>query len=350
MADVTRRMLDLLALLQTKRRFTGAELVERLGVSERTVRRDIDRLRAYGYPVAATPGPGGHYGLAAGRAIPPLMFDEDEVVAIMLVLAASASADSGGPGSIGEAMTRAYGKLDQVLPPRLATRAATVRGGVEVEPFRAPTVDISDVMRIATAVHEHREIEFDYRRGDRESHRRVEPHAQVHHLLRWYLVAWDSDRDDWRVFRTDRVTGLFVRTTEFRPRPMPSETALDLVRAGTKRSTREAVVTVEAPVDHVVAALAFESIDVEAVHEGRTRVTLRCESWQWLLFHLSRLECAFTVDEPASWREAVASFAASAAVATTDRGGDGTPGRTAGASRHDPVENVEATCGDAGGR
>lgn len=313
MADVTRRMLDLLTLLQTKRRFTGAELVTRLGVSERTVRRDIDRLREYGYPVDAAPGPGGHYGLTAGRAIPPLMFDDDEVVAIMLALAATASADPGDPGSIGGATTRAYGKLDQVLPARLAVSAAAVRASVEAEAFRAPSVEIADITRIATAIQEHRELEFVYRRGERATHRRVEPHRQVHHLLRWYLVAWDLDREGWRVFRTDRISQLGVRTSGFEPRPMPEDAALDLVKAGVKRSSRKAVVTVEASVDDVAAALAFESMELEAVGDHRTRVTLRCEDWHWLLFNLSHLGCAFAIDEPVEWSENIERFAASVA-------------------------------------
>lgn len=313
MADVTRRMLDLLTLLQTKRRFTGAELVTRLGVSERTVRRDVDRLRTYGYPVDATPGPGGHYALTAGRAIPPLMFDDDEVVAIMLALAASASADPGDPGSVGEAMMRAYGKLDQVLPTRLGLSAAAVRSSVEAEALRAPTVDISTVTLIATAIHEHRELEFAYRRGEGSTRRRVEPHRQVHHLLRWYLVAWDLDKDDWRVFRTDRISGLGVRTSGFQPRPMPADAALDLVKAVVKRSSRKAVVTVGASVDDVAAALAFQAMEIEALDSQHTRVTLWCEDWHWLLFNLSHLEHAFTIEEPVEWAEDIERFTASVA-------------------------------------
>ncbi|WP_137824466.1 YafY family protein [Brevibacterium sp. 2SA] len=310
MADVTRRMLDLLTLLQTKRRFTGAELVTRLGVSERTVRRDIDRLRTYGYPVEASPGPGGHYGLTAGRAIPPLMFDDDEVVAIMLALAANASADPGDPGSLGEAMTRAYGKLDQVLPARLAVRATTVRSSLEAEALRAPAVGIADAMAIASAIHDRRELTFDYRRGESTTHRRVEPHRQVHHLLRWYLVAWDTERGDWRVFRVDRMSAVHARTATFEPRALPAQTALDLVKAGVARTRRHAVVIVETSVDDVAATLPFEAMELEAIDEARTRVTFRCEDWHWLFLHLSHLDCAFTVEEPTEWAEEISRFAA----------------------------------------
>lgn len=313
MADVTRRMLDLLTLLQTKRRFTGPELVTRLGVSERTVRRDIDRLREYSYPVDASPGPGGHYGLTAGRAVPPLMFEPDEVVAIMLALAATASADPGDPGSIGEATTRAYGKLDQVLPPRLAVSAAAVRSSLEAEALRAPTVDIASVMRIATAVHERQQLEFSYRRGGRSTHRRVEPHRQVHHLLRWYLVAWDLDRDDWRVFRADRMSDVHVRTAGFAARDMPETTALDLVKAGINRQARKSVVVVEASADEVAASLPFEAMEFEVLAPRRTRVIFRCEDWHWLLLNVSHFECAFTIEEPHEWAEEIHRFAAEVA-------------------------------------
>ncbi|MGN6033987.1 helix-turn-helix transcriptional regulator [Brevibacterium casei] len=310
MADVTRRMLDLLTLLQTKRRFTGAELVTRLGVSERTVRRDIDRLRDYGYPVDASPGPGGHYGLTAGRAIPPLIFEPDEVVAIMLALASTASADPGGPGSIGEATTRAYGKLDQVLPARLAASAATLRSGLEAEAFRAPSVNIASVMRIATAIHERQQLEFTYRRGDRSTRRRVEPHRQVHHLLRWYLVAWDLEREDWRVFRADRMSGVHVRTAGFEARAMPEDTALDLVKAGVTRSSRQTVVVVEASADDVAAALPFEAMEFERLTPNRTRVTFHCEDWHWLLLNISHVDRPFTIEEPREWREEIEKFPA----------------------------------------
>lgn len=310
MADVTRRMLDLLTLLQTKRRFTGAELVTRLGVSERTVRRDIDRLREYGYPVDASPGPGGHYGLTAGRAIPPLMFEPDEVVAIMLALASTASADPGDPGSLGEATTRAYGKLDQVLPARLAASAATLRSGLEAEALRAPSVDITSVMRIATAIHDRQQLEFTYRRGDRSTRRRVEPHRQVHHLLRWYLVAWDLEREDWRVFRADRMSDVHVRTAGFEARAMPEDTALDLVKAGIRRSSRQAVVVVDASADDVAATLPFEAMEFESLTPHRTRVTFHCEDWHWLLLNISHVDRPFTIEEPREWREEIERFAA----------------------------------------
>lgn len=311
MPDVTRRMLDLLTLLQTARRFTGPELADLLGVSERTVRRDVDRLRGYGYPVEANPGPGGNYGLTAGRSVPPLMFDDDEVVAIMLALAANSTADSQRPGSLGHAMTRAYGKLDQVLPKRLAISAAAIRSSLEADSFMTPEIAIGDITNIAAAIHDRRELEFDYRRGTELTPRRVEPHRQVHHLLRWYLVAWDLNREDWRTFRTDRICALRVRTSTFEPRPMPVDTAIGLVRRGVNRNSREAVFVVSAAAAEVTDMLPFEDLTFEPLSSQRTRVRLYCEDWHWLLLILSHLTADVEVESPQEWRQRICEFARS---------------------------------------
>ncbi|KHS51301.1 helix-turn-helix transcriptional regulator [Brevibacterium linens] len=308
MSDVTRRMLDLLTLLQTTRRFTGAELVDRLGVSERTVRRDVERLRNYGYPVAASPGPGGTYGLTAGRSVPPLMFDDDEAVAIMLALAANSTADSGRPGSLGEAMTRAYGKVDQVLPKRLAISAATIRSSLEAETFVTPETGIGDITAIGSAIHDRYELEFDYRRGTEITHRRVEPHRQVHHLMRWYLVAWDLNREDWRTFRTDRIEELHIRTSTFERRPLPADTALDLVKSGVNRTSREAVIVVSAEAEEVADMLPFEAMSLEPISSQRTRVRLHCQNWRWLLLILSHLTTDYEVEAPQEWMPEITEF------------------------------------------
>lgn len=311
MPDVTRRMLDLLTLLQTARRFTGPELADRLDVSERTVRRDIERLREFGYPVDARPGPGGNYGLTAGRSVPPLMFDDDEAVAILLALASNSTVDSGRPGSLGEAMMRAYGKLDQVLPKRLAISTTAIRSSLETEAFMTPSTEIADITRIAAAIHDNCEVEFDYHRGTEATHRRVEPHSQVHHLMRWYLVAWDLDREDWRVFRTDRIAALRIRTSTFELRPMPNETALDLVKRGVNRHSREAVFVVAAPVAEVTDMLPYEALAFEPLSPRRTRVRLHCESWQWLLLALSHLTADYEVEAPQEWMQKIREYARS---------------------------------------
>ncbi len=309
MADVTRRMLDLLALLQTGRRFSGAELARSLGTSERTVRRDADRLRGYGYPVQTRPGPGGHYRLVPGRAVPPLMLDDDEAVAMLLALATASAGGPDAPGGVREAAARAYGKLDQLLPRRLAATVAALRASVEADAFHAPDAGIAEVTRLATAIRDRRVVEFEYHRPQSVTRRHVEPHRQVHHLLRWYLVAWDLDKDAWRVFRTDRLRGLRERTQSFASRSLPADTALALVQAGIDRASTRAVVSVDASPSDVAAALPYESMELMTDGAGRTRVVFHCTDWQWLLLRLSRLGVSAVVHEPAAWAQEIRRFA-----------------------------------------
>ncbi|MFC7465475.1 helix-turn-helix transcriptional regulator [Brachybacterium sp. GCM10030252] len=311
MPDVTRRMLDLLTLLQTGREYSCAGLAGSLGVSERTVRRDVDRLRGYGYPVRTRPGPGGHYRLAAGRAMPPVMLEDDEAVAILLGLAASSAGSPGEPGSIREAASRAYGKLEQILPSRLTPMVTSLRTSLEADSL--PTVDagIADISALATAIRDRRVVEFEYRRaGDAgasepPSCRRVEPHRQVHHLLRWYLVAWDQDKQDWRIFRLDRLRALRQRTQTFEPRSLPTGTALDQVQAGANRDRTRVVLTVEASPAEVAAALPYEALELHSAQHGYTRVVLHSESWRWLLLQLSHLDRPVVVHEPRDWAEQI---------------------------------------------
>ncbi|GAA1490472.1 helix-turn-helix transcriptional regulator [Brachybacterium sacelli] len=301
MADVTRRMLDLLTLLQTGRQLPSAELARRLGVSPRTVRRDVDRLRGYGYPVRTRPGPGGHYRLTAGRAVPPLMLEDDEAVAVLLALASTSATDPGEPGSVGGAAARAYGKLDQFLPARLAATVSTLRAGLEADAPTAPPTDIGALSVLSTAIRDRRVVEFVYRGRETETTRRVEPHRQVHHLLRWYLLGWDLDKQDWRIFRSDRLRDLQVRTRVFEPRDLPAGTALEYLLEGINRSARRVELTVRLPAAEVASALLYQSMDLTDVGEGCTRIVLHCEDRHWLLLHLSRLDAEVEIHEPQEW-------------------------------------------------
>lgn len=310
MADVTRRMLDLLSLLQTGRQFASGELSRRLGVSARTLRRDVERLRGYGYPVETRPGPGGHYRLAAGRAVPPLMLEDDEAVATLLALATSSTADPGEPGSVGAAAARAYGKLDQVLPARLAAVVSTLRSGLEADAPLAPAADVRDLSELGVAIMDRRMVEFDYRGRELVTRRRVEPHRQVHHLLRWYLLAWDREKQDWRTFRVDRMDSLRLLSATFEPRSLPAGTALDHLLAGTRRGSRRVEMTAEASASEVAAALPYEAMDLTEVGEGRTRIVLHCADRHWLLLHLSRLDTRVEVHEPVEWAREIRHLAA----------------------------------------
>ncbi|RBQ18450.1 transcriptional regulator [Spongiactinospora rosea] len=319
MADVTQRILALLATLQSGRSFSGDELVVRLGVSPRTLRRDVERLREYGYPVETRPGPGGYYRLIAGAALPPLVLDDDEAIATLLGLAAFAATGSAAEGSVDEAATRAYGKVDQFLPRRLRHRAARLRASVETGAAPAPSVSAAVLATLADAIQRRHVVTFEYAgKGGSVTSRRVEPYRHVHHSLRWYLLAWDEGRDDWRIFRLDRVSGLAVTTSEYRPRPLPAETALDYLRQGLNKERERVVLTVEAPLDAVADAFKYQDTELTAVNEGCTRVVLWLDTWQWPLVNLAFLDAGFVVHEPAAFRAAYREFGARLRAAGED--------------------------------
>ncbi|SEU24380.1 helix-turn-helix transcriptional regulator [Nonomuraea wenchangensis] len=311
MADVTQRILALLATLQTGRAFTADELVARLGVSPRTLRRDVDRLREYGYPVRTRPGPGGHYRLVAGSALPPLVLDDDEAIATLLGLATLAATGRAAEGSVDEAATRAYGKVDQFLPKRLRHRAAQLRASLETSAAAAPSVSADVLAELAEAIQRRLVVTFDYTgRDGAVTSRRAEPYRHVHHNLRWYLLARDTAKDDWRVFRLDRLTGLRTSTSTYEPRPLPADTALDYLRQGLGKDRERVVLTVEAPLADVADAFAYEDADLEALGERRTRAVLALDTWEWLLLRLAFLDAPFTVEEPPGFRAALRSFGA----------------------------------------
>ncbi|GAA1039641.1 YafY family protein [Virgisporangium ochraceum] len=306
MADVTERTLALLAELQTGRPFPGDELAARLRVSPRTLRRDVDRLRGYGYPVETQPGPGGYYRLASGRAMPPLLLDDDEAVATLLGLAllGSAASASPPPDTFEDAAARAYAKVDQYLPARLRPHAAAVRASLEAGPTLAPATSAGTVGTLATAIHHHQVVTFDYRGATR----RVEPHRQIHRAMRWYLLAWDTDRTDWRVFRTDRVTGLDRLTTTFTPRPLPADSGTDYLLRGFDRLRDRVVLTIDAPPAAVADALRHHDVELTPAPDSGTRAVIRLDSWQWLVLGLAFLDADFTVEEPVAVREALERF------------------------------------------
>lgn len=291
MADVTERMLALLSTLQTGRQFSGDELTRRLGVSPRTLRRDIDRLRRYGYPVQTQPGPGGYYRLAAGRTMPPLVLDDDEAVATLLALASLSSVGSSEEGGIDAAATRAYGKLDQFLPARLRPRMASIRSSLETGPQAAPSVITEHLAVLAEAITQQEPVSFTYSNAAGErTERRVDPYRQIHHLLRWYLLAWDLQRDDWRVFRLDRITDVVRVGGLFEARPLPTESALDYLREGFNRGKERVRLQVSAPASAVVEALKFQDADIRPISDHSTEVSLSVDTWQWLVLHLAILD------------------------------------------------------------
>src|SRR3954454_7989249 len=205
MIETSSRLLELLSLLQARRDWPGGELADRLEVSGRTIRRDIERLRQLGYPVESLSGPAGGYRLAAGSAMPPLLLDDDESIAIAVGLRTAAGASVTG---IEESAVRALVKLEQVLPDHLRRRVAALGPATVAVPVGGPTVDPRHLSVIATACRVSECVRFGYRRRDgADSRREVEPHSLVNRGRRWYLVAWDRRRADWRTFRVDRLGG-----------------------------------------------------------------------------------------------------------------------------------------------
>ncbi|MFI6768912.1 helix-turn-helix transcriptional regulator [Streptomyces sp. NPDC050355] len=223
--DLPARMLRLLSLLQMRRTWTGDELSGRLGVTLRTIRRDIERLRALGYPVEGTTGTAGGYRLAAGADLPPLLLDDDEAVAIAVALRTAAS----GVAGIEETAERALAKLEQVLPVRLRHQVATIQATASPLPVpwsTGPTADPSALATLAAACRDHEIVTFTYRTsGGEVGPRRVEPHALVAADPVWYLVAHDTDHDEWRLFRVDRLTDPTPTGHRVTPRELPAPDA-----------------------------------------------------------------------------------------------------------------------------
>ena len=219
-----------LGLLQVPREWTGSALAERLDVDVRTVRRDVDKLRSLGYPVNSTPGVTGGYKLGAGAALPPLLLDDDEAVAVAVGLRTAAGGTVSG---IEETSVRALAKLEQVLPNRLRRRVAALGAATATLANRGPTVDADDLSSLAAACRDHERVRFDYTTHEGSSARRVvEPQGLVHTGRRWYLVAWDTDRADWRTFRLDRMTLKLPAGPRFAPRDPPEGGAAAFAQRG----------------------------------------------------------------------------------------------------------------------
>ena len=293
------RLLRLLSLLQTPRDWTGAELAERLEVSPRTVRNDVERLRGLGYPVHATRGAIGGYRLAAGATLPPLLLDDDEAVAVAVGLRTAAG---GAVTGIEETSLRALAKLEQVLPARLRSRVNTLGTYTVLVGHRSgPTVDPDVLTLLAGACRDHHAMRFDYddRRGA-ASQRRVEPHRLVNSGRRWYLVAWDPDRDDWRTFRVDRIRPHVTAGPGFRPRDLSDEAVVALASRGVPPDARryQAHVTVHADAATIAERIGPWVGTVEAVDEDTCILATGHDSLEILAVYLGMLDADFVVTDP----------------------------------------------------
>jgi predicted DNA-binding transcriptional regulator YafY len=296
MLETSARLLRLLSLLQARPDWAGADLARRLQITPRTVRRDVARLRDLGYPVHATTGIAGGYRLGAGAALPPLLLDDDEAVAVAVSLRTAASQTVAG---IAETSLRALAKLEQVLPARLRERTMAIQQATVALPRTAPTVDPGLLTTLARASRDRHSLAFSYRAAAGErSQRRIEPYRLVHTGYRWYLVARDTGRDAWRTFRVDRIEPPVTAGARFTRRDPPDAAGL-VARAVTTAPYRyQARVLVHAP-----AAVAAEQVTptvgiLEPAGPDRCLLTTGSDSLDAIAFHLAELGAEVTILEP----------------------------------------------------
>ena len=291
-------MLRLLSLLQTHRYWPGSELADRLEVSQRTLRRDVDRLRELGYPVDAARGVAGGYQLQAGAAVPPLLLDDEEAVAIAIGLRTAAA---GAVSGFEETSVRALAKVIQLLPPRLRRRIDALQAATAPGVFGGgPSLDATTLTTLAMACRGEERLRFDYtpRDGDAAA-RYVEPHRLVSLGRRWYLIAWDLDRGDWRSFRVDRLTGPSPTGARFRPREIPGGDPVAWMRSRLAAipTKYDVAVVFRAPADSV-AAFVGQWATVEPIDDASCRMRMNVDDLNWPLWVLGSIGADFTIESP----------------------------------------------------
>lgn len=318
----TSRLLTLLSLLQARRDWPGRLLADRLGISDRTVRRDIDRLREMGYSVRAIKGPDGGYRLDAGAELPPLLFDDEQVVALAVALRAATTAGAG----VEEAAMRALTTVRQVMPSRLRQRLDGIT--FTALPRIAPVIASADVLLdISTAIRASQVLRFDYanmrQRDDGELRvpRRVEPHHLVMSNGRWYLVAWDLDRDDWRTFRADKIAPRTPLGARFFPRQVPGRSVHEYVSARFKGSDAD---NVWPCVGSVILGLPASEVipfagDATVEEVGPEQCRLEAGSWSWVALAASfgRFDTTIEGAQPRELAEAFGHLSALYSAAAT---------------------------------
>ncbi|GAA3911962.1 YafY family protein [Streptomyces lacrimifluminis] len=301
MLETSARLLRLLSLLQAHREWSGADLAGRLGVTPRTVRRDVDRLRELGYPVDASPGTGGGYRLGAGAELPPLLLDDDEAVAVAVGLRTAAGQ---GIEGIGETSVRALAKLEQVLPDRLRRRVGALNA-FTVPMLRGPqpsAVDPAVLTELAHLCRDTERLRFEYRGHEGSvSRRTVEPHRLVCTERRWYLVAWDVDRADWRTFRVDRITPKPPHGPRFAPRTPPADDLAAYVSRGvsTRAYAAHAVVRLLVPLAEAAERISPSAGTLEPDGEQACLLRTGAASLDVMVVHVMLMGFEFEVLEPA---------------------------------------------------
>jgi predicted DNA-binding transcriptional regulator YafY len=298
MMETSARLLRLLSLLQSRRDWSGADLAERLGVTARTVRRDVEKLRTLGYPVDASAGVAGGYRLGAGAAMPPLLLDDEEAVAVAVGLRTAAG---GSVAGLAETSVRALAKLEQMLPAKLRHQVdAIAQATVSLETGWS-TVDLGLLTLLATACRDHLRVRVEYRAPDgRVSMRRLEPHRLVHGGRRWYLVAFDLERHDWRTFRVDRLTPSGPTGPRFAPREPPATdlSAYTSWNVSSAPYRYQARLTVHAPAAEVRERVSPTSALVTPIDEHRCEVRTGSNSLDAMAVYIGLIGFELTVHEP----------------------------------------------------
>jgi predicted DNA-binding transcriptional regulator YafY len=310
MVQTSARLLALLSLLQLRREWSGPELADRLEVGPRTIRRDVEKLRSLGYPIEAAPGVAGGYRLGAGADLPPLLLDDAEAVAVAVGLRSTAAGSIAG---MEETAVKTLAKLEQVLPERLRRRVRALGDATSAYTFDGPRIDADALATIAAAVRDGDRLRFAYRaKDDTASRRRVEPAAIVHTGFRWYLVAWDLDRDDWRTFRVDRITGRVAGDGRGTRREVPGGDPAAYVRRAIRAQDAEPVrgrVRLHAPARTVAGRIPQRYATVEAEGEEACVVTT-VGGWSTeFLVWMATLDVAMDVLEPPELAERARSVA-----------------------------------------
>lgn len=295
------RMLRLLSLLQSGRRWPAQDLARVLEVPARTLRRDLEQLREMGYPVESARGPGGHYRLVAGSSLPPLMLDDEEAIATVLGLRLAAA---GGMGvAFAHQAEQAGEKLRRILPASLRRRTDEVITAVEFAPTDHPQTEVAVLSAITHAISSHRCLSFGYRGKTEEADRSVEPMRLVQVRGRWYLFAWDRGRGDWRTFRIDRITDPTTMPDRFLPRPLPADDLAEYLRERFRGPKNHRVV-LTLRTDARNAATRLHRIDgsLEAVDDHNCRYTAYVDSFEWLTTVLTVTDLEFSVEDPDEFR------------------------------------------------
>jgi predicted DNA-binding transcriptional regulator YafY len=308
MAETVARVLQLLGLLQSRSVWSGPDLAARLGVTARSVRRDVQRLRELGYPVRASKGIGGGYQLGAGRALPPLLLDAEEAVAVAVCLRLAAGGTVTG---VDEAALRTLAKLDQVLPGRLRTQVSAISAATETLDSRATGIEPDVLLTLARASRDHQRVRFHYAARDAAAtSRQVEPYRMVATGRRWYLMAWDVDRGDWRTFRLDRMSAVTATTWTFSPRKAPDAREY-VARSVTQSPYRHLVkVRFEAPAAHIADCIPPTAGTVQPLGEHACLLTAGTDHLDHLAAHLAMVAVDFTIVEPAEMHAVMATLAA----------------------------------------